>query len=56
MKKIIFGVIGILTITLIIYMVLLNYNEEYQFKKKMRKSGYNDEEIITVIKKIMILF
>ena len=39
MKKIIFGVIGILTITLIIYMVLLNYNEEYQFKKKMRKSS-----------------
>lgn len=52
MKKIIFGVIGILTITLIIYMVLLNYNEEYQFKKKMRKSGYNDEEIITVMEMI----
>ena len=40
------------TITLIIYMVLLNYNEEYQFKKKMRKSGYNDEEIITVMEMI----
>lgn len=52
MKKIIFGVIGILTITLIIYMVLLNYNEKYQFKKKMRKSGYNDEEIITVMEMI----
>lgn len=50
MRKFVLGVIVCLSITLIFYIIIFSFNEEYKFKKIMIKKGYSDKEIITIMK------
>ena len=53
MKKIIIWAIGIISITLIIYMIIVNpFSDEYKVKNKFKEIGYSDNEISEIMKVI----
>ena len=53
MKKIIIWAIGIISITLILYMIIVNpFSDEYKVKNKFKEIGYSDNEISEIMKVI----